>query len=492
MARKPKHAAYFALEFAKDRWRRFALSHDLLALEQNFGFRKAPKKSSVDAAPKGADDDPVHGTQSDFKKHLEGFSKTFSGVYHTISITSFIRNHLAKSYATQNVIKYAEDNLESIHLGESAKIFGVPSAHLHEINKRTRDLTHFTEGTKTFPGLVLLGMVSCFDAQISAFVRLLLRKNPQTISKGNTDFDISTLLDFEDIDQLKDYVVDSEVYKLMHASHEDQIKYIEKTFKISISNEIESFGEFLEVFERRNLIAHSEGTVSEKYVKKCKSYGLDSSKFLKLGDSIVLDYNYLVRSADILFEFGFLLFWWMWIKVEKNEKLLAYASAIDVTFDLIVDERYALSSNILKSILKRHDADIEENSLRIMCVNNAICNKALDKSDWRKCLDQFKWDACTPNFKVCIAALDEDVKTVCELMPLVSSELTPLANRINEESFRTWPAFRWIRERDEFRDAFLKTFKVEIESKPMTDGSDENGTKNSEVDEGGEDGDTVH
>jgi hypothetical protein len=179
---------------------------------------------------------------------------------------------------------------------------------------------------------------------------------------------------------------------------------------------------------------------------------------LAVGDDIDLGPEYLHDSADILYEFGFLLIWWMWLKVDSSEAELAYDVAIECTFNLMIDGRFSLAARILSSILKRNDRKISEISLRVLCINKAICDKSCDKKDWRKALERFRWEACTDNFQVVIAALDEDVKKVTSLMPLVSDERIPRENQITKESFRTWPAFKWVRDFPEFSESFEKTF----------------------------------
>ena len=463
MPRSPKYAAFLAIKMGEKVWRRLILGPDLLDVQDRMKQSEKDQDKDLDEAELGSE---KAGSSSQYAKLLSSFSKSLSGIYHTIFLTAHIRNNISRNYYKNRLYSFADDSLSLVKEDSDVKFFGVPSNHLHEMNRRFSDVMNFSEGISGFPSLVLLGLVAKFDSQIASFTRILLKNNNDILSNSQSEVDISTILRFDDINEVKDYLVDNEIYKLMHASHDDQVRYIEKTFSIKITDYINNYPAFLEVFERRNLVAHGEGSVNERYVNRCNAYKVPPDVRLDLNNSIYLGSDYLLEATDRLFEFGFLLFWWMWLKFEKDKCDEAYAIAIDSTFNLILDKRYALASNILKSVLSRKDKGTSEVSMRILCVNRALCNKALKNKDWRTELDRFNLDACSDNFKICIAALDEDIDGVCSLMPAVSSNTVQAASKVSPEDFRTWPAFNWVRSTEKFKNAFLKTFKQELESKP--------------------------
>ena len=57
----------------------------------------------------------------------------------------------------------------------------------------------------------------------------------------------------------------------MRGSHDEQIEYIEKNLHIDIRNHYEEWGEFIEIFERRNIISHGNYIINSHYVRNCNN-----------------------------------------------------------------------------------------------------------------------------------------------------------------------------------------------------------------------------
>ena len=91
----------------------------------------------------------------------------------------------------------------------------------------------------------------------------------------------------------------------------------------------------------------------------------------------------------------------------------------------------------------------------MLTINLASALRHLNK-DPEKCievLDRVDWAASSDNFRICVAALKDDIAQVCDLMPNVVA-----AKTISKADFREWPVFDYVRDKPEFARTFENVF----------------------------------
>ena len=94
----------------------------------------------------------------------------------------------------------------------------------------------------------------------------------------------------------------------------------------------------------------------------------------------------------------------------------------------------------------------------MLLVNLASAHKHNDKNDEaQSVLDKENWGAYSEDFQICVAALKEDIDTVCKKIPIVVS-----SSDFDKDAFRTWPVFSFIRYDKKFRRAFVEQFGEDI------------------------------
>jgi hypothetical protein len=92
--------------------------------------------------------------------------------------------------------------------------------------------------------------------------------------------------------------------------------------------------------------------------------------------------------------------------------------------------------------------------MKMMIINYANAVKLSgDKERGEKILDSEDWSAVTDNFKICVAAVKDDMDTVLELMhPVVTMGL------MGTGDFREWPVFDSMRSDPKFISSFEEQF----------------------------------
>ena len=249
----------------------------------------------------------------------------------------------------------------------------------------------------------------------------------------------------------------------MRGSHDDQIKYIEDKLDIKIRSHYEGWGEFMEIFERRNLIAHGNNIINSHYAKNCNKHRFKVRED-QVGKRLSLDVDYLSGSSDRLLEFGLSLMFVLWLKHFEDSKETAYKSFNHLAYELIKDGQSRVATKLLDLALFKQSLSASDRVEKMMTINLANAYRKLnDNEKAREIIAGVDWSAATDDFQICIAAIEQNVEGVVELMARVSQ-----GNLLKKSDFREWPVFDWVREEQSVREKF-----EEIYGESIIDATDE-------------------
>jgi hypothetical protein len=312
------------------------------------------------------------------------------------------------------------------------------------------------------PGAVLLSLVATFDSYVADMLRLAFRARPERFMNSDQKISIRDVLSMQSFDDAITKIIEDEVEGIMRGSHEDQISYIEKNFNLDIKDKYERWGQFVEIFERRNLAAHGELRVNSQYMYKCKKNGYET-KNIEIGTKLPLTREYLTKTSSCLLEFGILLMFVIWRKQYQDSHNRAFKSINEIGYELIKQKYYGAASRILEFAAFRQKAHADESVMRMIIVNlaNAYKNKK-DEDNMKKVIESVDWSAAADPYRISIAALEEDVDRVIELMPRVSE-----SSMVGKAGLREWAVFDWVRTDvrfvEKFRDIFGEDLGVQDE-----------------------------
>lgn len=332
---------------------------------------------------------------------------------------------------------------------EGREIYGLTGEQFRKVREKHRRLTRADRGFEILPSAIFLAIIATFDTLLSDIIRDILRSDSGKLKLSGKSLQVSDLLKMGSFDEIIDKVVDEEIYSFSRGSHEEQVEYIERMFDIKIVKPWKRWPDFVEIFERRNLVAHGSVNFNQRYVSKCHSAGhKGAEKFL--GEKVELTDNYIKQSLDIIIEFLVLAIFSIWRKIEKSEEQHACSVVNAISYDFILNKRYRSPLRILEYVLSLNGINIDESTKRMMTINLASFYKHSKQSDKSKeILEKTDWSACADNFQICVAALRAEVDDVVRLMPRVFAN-----GQINKFDFRDWPVFDYVREDPKFSEAF--------------------------------------
>ncbi|MBX3566120.1 MAG: hypothetical protein KF730_16290 [Sphingomonas sp.] len=370
-----------------------------------------------------------------------------------IWVSAGARTLFANAFMENEVLTKVDNHCKKFEETEKYTIWTVPEDTYFEIAESHDQLKQLRRGLETLPAAVLMNMVATFDSTVVEIIRSMFTLKSELFKELDRSVDVKDILSVASLEELQGKIIDQEVYKFSRGSHDEQTAFIEKNFHVEIRKSWKRWADFIEIFERRNLIAHGEKEFNNRYSSICQSNGHSGSEKL-LGEKIELRREYLAQSCDILIEFSVLLIFSLWKKHYTADEEKAFDQINDTIFNLIGRGRYMLATRLSEYVLSLKGTKMTELVRRMIIVNNASAYRHAgnrDKSD--KVLNEVDWSAASDNFKICVAALKDDMDEVERVMPLVIQ-----ADSIEKSSFRSWPVFKFAREDKRFQDAFEKAF----------------------------------
>lgn len=441
-AGRPSVSAFYFAETIDeiDQWHR-----------EEAGDAPSVERKSADAEPSAELSLPTLTVQ--LISLMRRFKEALLAYHALINLNSAIPPIVEAITVEQRVLAYAKTELELVSECDSYTTFGVPDASMLQVYRIIAEFTELQDGFAVIPGSVMLSLVATFDSLVSDFMKLLLKRQPERFVRPERTITFKEVLSAGSFQELTDRLIDDEVDQTMRGSHSDQVKYIETNFKLNIRDHYERWSDFIEIFERRNVVAHGSCSVNQIYLANCRAAKVDVSK-LEVGDSLALSPEYLHGVVDILTEFGVLLVFKIGLNTQPDNREELYSQMNHLTFELIRTRRPKLASWLLDFALNKQTPRVSDSTIKMMTVNlvNALRKSGqLERS--KQMLEATDWTATSDDYKICVAALRDDVEEFVRLMECVKQ-----AGTVKMADFREWPVFDWVRKEEAVQAEFLRLY----------------------------------
>ncbi|CAO4153103.1 hypothetical protein LPLAFNJD_LOCUS3860 [Methylorubrum aminovorans] len=343
-----------------------------------------------------------------------------------------IADNMIRSYAKMHGAQKTDGEYE---------LYEVDVEHFHDFNMNFENIRSLRAGSGEIPTMFFMGMISAYDAFLSNLIRLMLLTKTEILSASERNITFKDLVEAGSIDIIRDRIMEKEIETVMRKSHSDQISYLEDKLGIPLTKDLEIWPDFIEIFERRNLLAHTAGAVSSQYLFNCKKAGYNT-KEIRIGDVLSITSTYYNRSSDVILEFGIKLWQVVWRKLLPKEAEDAVSELNIVVFELLQRKQYKLAENIAKFGLTEIKRSGTDEVRKMLVVNHGLALKFQKKNeDMLKVLASEDWSASRLDFQICVAATKDDVDTVVKLLkPAIDT------GSIDKNSVRTWPAFAGLKD----------------------------------------------
>lgn len=336
---------------------------------------------------------------------------------------------------------------------EKKKLFNVAAEELPEFQKTLRSAVDYDKAAKDWPSALLMNLVANFESVLIEVLTVAVRENGAQNILADQTIAASSVFNAFSLDELKDSIIKAELEDLLWKGRSDQIDYIGKKLGVKIKDDWPRYGDFLEVFERRNLVAHGESIFTKRYCERVAGTGKCSTAGSE-GEPLAFQPAYIRSALDVTTEFLALLSFMLWRKVEKDKDDIIFNSLNDFSYSMIRGGRSELAKRLLEYTTSMKNVGCTQKTRLMMTVNLASAHKSLGKTeDMEKVLLSQDWTACSDDFTISILSLRGKVDEVLELMPKVKE-----SNLVRAQAFREWPVFRELRTLAAFREKFEAVF----------------------------------
>jgi len=362
--------------------------------------------------------------------------------------------------------------------GES-KTYALGPEVLDEAGRLRRKVDRFERGMDIIPRSLLVALISQYDFFVGRILRCLFYLQPELLHSSDRTLSFSQLLEFGQLDDAREYLIEKEVETLLRKSHVEQFEWLEKKFSVTLNKNLPSWQNFVELTQRRNLFTHCNGVVSAQYLDTCKKHEVKhGGKPPVIGEPLPCSPAYFQEAFECCFEIGVKLAQVLWRKVRPDQIQTADESIASTSYELLLSGEYSLVIRLLDFFthnLKKWSND--ERRRRVM-VNHAQALKwSGDSAGALKLLDKEDWTACSNAFKLAEAVLRDDFLRGAAIVQKIGA-----SDELSKQDYQRWPLFREFRKSSEFLAAYKSVFgedfagteKAADSLKPADENGDEN------------------
>jgi hypothetical protein len=142
--------------------------------------------------------------------------------------------------------------------------FMIPLDKGEELKRLLHDLASSAGSLSLFRRGLFLVLISKWDAFFGSLLRWIYKERPEIIDNSSRTISFTELQQINSIELARSKIVEDEISVVLRDSHGEQFDYLEKKLSLTLKK-IEIWPKFIELTQRRNLIAHADGIVSAQY-----------------------------------------------------------------------------------------------------------------------------------------------------------------------------------------------------------------------------------
>lgn len=388
----------------------------------------------------------------DYLNCLNSIKETFTSNFNLLKRVEIIAKKSLKSFISKNDI-----NIEDID-----SISPLQAKELKTIIKR---IERTELAAVIFPQSMLVSLVSQYDYLIGQLIQFVYSVNPNLLNDSNSQISYKELFAYNDISAIKGKIIQDKVETILRKSHDDQLTDLQNLSGIKNLKGVSFWKEFIEITQRRNLLVHCKGCVSEQYVNECAKVGV--APLPRQGENLSVDESYFDRAYCIFYTMGVLLSQVIIRHLLKKENVIGEIDTIlnNIIYETLEEERYDLSVTLSEFAL----ADSTKHACRLdevyFILNYAQAYKW--QGNQEKCnqiLSAFDFSAMTSDILVAKHALENNIEGVIEHMRKAGSN----SKVMTKDAYVSWVIFKEMREKTEFKDAYREIFGEELQGDSLT------------------------
>jgi hypothetical protein len=349
-----------------------------------------------------------------------------------------------------------DKNRFKIRLPESAR-------EISTIKAALKDMTRIQTSKigQTLSRSLFIGSFSEFDAFIGELLKLIYAGKAELYKDIKREISFADLVNSDSVEAMKREMLEKEIDTFRRESYVEQFNILERKFSISLIK-FPEWPIFVEMSQRRNLMTHNDGIVSNQYLLVCDKAGYKFKKRPSIGEKLDVSPRYYFSTGRILSTVAFMLVYTLWRKIFPGESSQANDALTVAIYDILSDRKWGLATRLAEfSLTKEMTRDADDLGVKVRCVNHAIgLYRTGQKDACASFLASKDWSACLPDFKLAVAVLSDNVAEACKIILDIGKEST----LVRQSVYHEWPLFIDFKELPEFLEVYEKVYGAPFNS----------------------------
>lgn len=393
-------------------------------------------------------------TGKNLHKNLETFLRHIDAIRDTLPMTILLIQPYNKK-ANDDFMKFLKENVEEIEDDNGKKRILIKADESKIFETLERNASTSSLASKIIPESLFVSLISQYDAFLTRLLRAVYEIKPDVLNGSERNLTFSQLVEMNSIENAREFIIDKEIDTVLRKSHSEQFDYLEKHIGLKLREKLPIWQKFIEITERRNLLVHCDGVVSNQYIKNCTEQKCNIEK-IEVGGRLGVEPKYFSEAYECLYEIATKLTHTLWRKLLISDLKNADRELNDICFHLINSNSFELADILLEFSCdqKNHFND----SLRNVFIINGALSKYLQdkKNDVKKILDKKDWSASSDDFKLAYSVLTDDFEKAYEIMLKIGEN-----GEVDQSDYKQWPLFSKIRNETKFKQTYQDIFKEE-------------------------------
>lgn len=386
--------------------------------------------------------------------NLHRFLRHLDSIKDTLPMTIL----LIKPYqvkAEEKLEEFLKTSAENIEIEDGKKAIAVKYEESKVFERLAKNSEISTLASKIIPESLFVSLISQYDAFFNRLLRALFEIRPELVNNSEKELTFSELVKFSSLNDAKEFIIEKEVEGVLRKSHSEHFSYLETKLSMPLRKGLAIWSKFIEITERRNLLVHCDGVVSNQYIKVCKEHNCDIND-IKVNKKLIVTPEYFKDAYECLYEIATKLTHTLWRKILKDDLNRADSKLNAICFDLIQTRHFKLADILLDFACsqKKHYNDAVT---KVFIVNKAL-SKYLqeEKEEAKKIISSKDWSASSDDFKLAHLVLTEEFDSCYDLMKKIGDN-----GEVDKENYKTWPLFLTLRKEKKYKDTYKEIFNEE-------------------------------
>lgn len=311
------------------------------------------------------------------------------------------------------------------------------------------------------PQSYFVSVISQYDVLIGQLIKFVYSVNPDKFYESGSSISYHDLFKINDINKIKEQLVNSKIDSTLRKSHTEQISDLSKLIDDTPLSKVKFWCDFVEMTQRRNLFVHNKGMISSQYISECQKENCIVND--NIGEYLSVDDKYFSNAYFVFFCMGIMLSQVIARKLINNSINEIDSVLNNVIYEVICEKKYNIAIELSAFAVAKSTKHANRLDEVYFVLNYAQALKWNGNEEkCKEILMGYDFSAMTNDILVAKYALEDDIEKVISSMKSIGNT----SRIMTEEAFVNWEIFREMRKNKDYR----KTFE-EIFQKPLNDDS---------------------